>query len=66
MYDRTDGTAGFYQATELMSDRGVRRLEVVDSNGDLAGIITTDDLNELLADEYQQLASVVQAQRPPY
>ncbi|SEH15436.1 CBS domain-containing protein [Natronorubrum sediminis] len=58
--------AGFYQATELMSEHGVRRLPVTDGNGQLNGIITTDDLNELLADEHQQLANVVQAQRPPY
>jgi hypothetical protein len=30
------------------------------------GIITADDLTELLADESQQLASVIQAQRPEY
>ena len=57
---------GFYRATELMSEHGIRRLPVVDSSGQLEGIITVDDLNELLADEHQQLASVVQAQRPPY
>ncbi|AXR78514.1 CBS domain-containing protein [Natrarchaeobaculum sulfurireducens] len=57
---------GFYRATELMSEHGIRRLPVVDTSGQLEGIITVDDLNELLADEHQQLASVVQAQRPPY
>lgn len=57
---------GFYRATELMSEHGIRRLPVVDTSGQLEGIITIDDLNELLADEHQQLASVVQAQRPPY
>ncbi|AFZ74172.1 CBS domain-containing protein [Natronobacterium gregoryi] len=57
---------GFYEATELMSEHGVRRLPVVDSDGELTGIITVDDLHELLADEHQQLAAVVQAQRPPY
>ncbi|ELY48539.1 CBS domain-containing protein [Natronolimnohabitans innermongolicus] len=61
-----DRGAGFYKATELMSEHGVRRLPVVDSGGELAGIITVDDLNELLADEHQQLAAVVRAQRPPY
>ncbi|MFP9190546.1 CBS domain-containing protein [Natronosalvus vescus] len=57
---------GFYQATELMSEHGIRRLPVVDSDGELTGIITSDDLNELLADEHQQLAGVIQAQRPSY
>ena len=49
-----------------MSERGVRRLPVVDSDGTLTGIITADELNELLADEHRELAGVVRAQRPPY
>ncbi|MFU8868347.1 CBS domain-containing protein [Natronococcus sp.] len=61
-----DHAAGFYRATELMSERGVRRLPVTDANGELNGIITVDDLNELLADEHGELAEVVRAQRPPY
>ncbi|TYL37986.1 CBS domain-containing protein [Natronococcus pandeyae] len=58
--------AGFYEATELMSTHGIRRIPVTDSDDQLAGIITADDLNELLADEHQELADVVRAQRPPY
>jgi CBS domain-containing protein len=58
--------AGFYQAAEAMSENGVRRLPVCDDSGDLHGIITADDLTELIADESQQLAAVIQAQRPPY
>lgn len=58
--------AGFYQAAEAMSENGVRRLPVCDDAGELHGIITADDLTELIADESQQLASVIQAQRPPY
>ena len=58
--------AGFYEATELMSEHGIRRLPVTGANDELAGIITADDLTELLADEQQQLATVIQAQRPPY
>ena len=58
--------AGFYEATEVMSERGVRRLPVCDSDGELVGIVTADDLNELLADEHQQFAEVIRAQRPPY
>jgi len=58
--------AGFYHATELMSEHGVRRLPVTDSDGTLTGIITIDDLNELLADEQQELAGVIRQQRPPY
>ena len=57
--------AGFYEATELMSEHGVRRLPVT-NDGDLVGIVTADDLNELLADEQQQFAEIVRAQRPAY
>ncbi len=57
--------AGFYDAAELMADAGVRRLPVVE-NGELRGIITADDLTELLADEQQHLADVLRAQRPSY
>ncbi|WP_254766682.1 CBS domain-containing protein [Salinilacihabitans rarus] len=57
---------GFYQATEMMRRYGVRRLPVVDDDRNLRGIITADDLNELLADEHQEMAGVVRAQRPPY
>ncbi|WP_306061831.1 CBS domain-containing protein [Natronococcus wangiae] len=45
--------AGFYEATELMSERGIRRLPVTGADSELNGIITVDDLNELLADEHQ-------------
>ncbi len=58
--------SGFYEAAQTMSEHGVRRLPVCTDDGKLAGIITADDLTELLADEQQQLAAVIQAQRPSY
>ncbi|ELY47067.1 signal transduction protein with CBS domains [Natronorubrum bangense JCM 10635] len=39
---------------------------MADDDGELTRLITIDDLNELVADEHQQFANVVQAQRPPY
>lgn len=58
-------TAGFYDAATMMSDHGIRRIPVC--NGDtLVGIITADDITELLADENQHLATVIRAQRPEY
>jgi signal-transduction protein with cAMP-binding, CBS, and nucleotidyltransferase domain len=56
---------GFYEAATLMAEHGVRRLPVCEGDV-LTGIITADDLTELLADEQQHLASVIQAQRPEY
>jgi len=60
-----DRDAGFYSATSTMAEHGVRRLPVCEGDS-LVGIITSDDLIELLADEQQQFASVIQAQRPEY
>jgi len=60
-----ESAAGFYEATSLMAEHGVRRLPVCEGET-LVGIITADDLTELLADEQQQLGDVVRAQRPEY
>jgi CBS domain-containing protein len=57
--------AGFYEATELMSEHGVRRLPVTEG-GALVGIVTADDLHEQLAEEQEQFADVIRAQRPAY
>jgi CBS domain-containing protein len=61
-----DPDAGFYEATELMAENAIRRLPVTDEDGTLVGIITADDLAELLAEEQQHLGAVVEAQRPSY
>lgn len=58
--------AGFYEAAKTMSENGVRRLPICDENDEPVGIVTADDLTELLADENQLLASIIQAQRPEY
>ncbi|WP_253737792.1 CBS domain-containing protein [Halohasta salina] len=58
--------AGFFEAVDLMSETGIRRLPVTDDAGGLAGILTSDDLTTLLADEQQGLSKVIEAQRPPY
>jgi signal-transduction protein with cAMP-binding, CBS, and nucleotidyltransferase domain len=58
--------SGFYEAANLMCEHGIRRLPVCSADDELLGIITADDLTELLADEQQQLAEVIRAQRPPY
>lgn len=57
--------AGFHEATSLMAEHAVRRLPVCEGDT-LAGIITSDDLNELLADEQLQFAEIIRAQRPEY
>ncbi|WP_136689008.1 CBS domain-containing protein [Halorhabdus amylolytica] len=57
--------AGFYQAANLMADHGIRRLPVCEDNT-LVGIITADDVTELLADEQQKLGNIIRSQRPEY
>lgn len=56
---------GFYEAAAKMADNGVRRLPIREGDR-LVGIITADDIAELLADEQQQFADVIRAQRAEY
>ncbi len=51
--------AGLFEAIEYMHSKGVRRLPVVDGRGGLIGILTLDDLIELLADEMAALSKLV-------
>jgi CBS domain-containing protein len=48
-----------------MRRRSVRRVPVTD-DGELAGIVTLDDLLVLLADELADLAAVIESESPPY
>lgn len=58
--------AGVWELFENLGDARVRRMPVVDYEGNLAGIITHDDLNTLLADEQRELAEVIEAESPSY
>lgn len=48
---------------ELMKEKGVRRLPVVDSDHMLIGIITIDDITELLAEMIHKVVGVVDRQQ---
>ncbi len=50
---------GVFEAIQYMRAKGVRRLPVVDEGGGLVGILTLDDLLELLAEELHDLAKLV-------
>ncbi len=50
---------GLLETIEKMRDRGIRRLPVVDNVGALAGIITMDDLIELLAEQLTDLVRLI-------
>ena len=47
------------QTMEMMRFKGVRRLPVVDSDGGLAGIVTIDDLLELVAENLVELTRII-------
>jgi CBS domain-containing protein len=49
---------GVYETIQLMRSKGVRRLPVVDAKGGLVGIVSVDDLLELLAEEVSGLAKL--------
>ncbi len=50
---------GLLEAMEIMRYKGVRRLPIVGADGQLVGIVTIDDLLEVLAEQLTELAKVV-------
>ena len=57
---------GLFEAMTTMHEHAVRRLPVVNADGDVAGIVTLDDLFVMLADELDSLTGVIEAESPPY
>ncbi len=55
------GTAGINEGVELMRDRGVRRLLVVDENGGPKGIVSFDDLLVVMAQITGNMAQTIVA-----
>ncbi len=47
------------ETIEIMRDHGVRRLPVVDAHGALIGIVTVDDLLDLMAEQLTDLVRLV-------
>ena len=50
---------GVFETIEHMRAHGVRRMPVVHQQGALVGIISVDDLTELLAEELSQLPKLI-------
>jgi CBS domain-containing protein len=50
---------GIYECMQQMRINGIRRMPVVDRKGGLVGIISLDDLIQLLAEEMTELAKVI-------
>ena len=49
---------GVFETIRLMRTKGIRRIPVVNQEGGLEGIVTADDLLDLLAEEMSELAKV--------
>jgi CBS domain-containing protein len=49
---------GVLETVEAMRMKGVRRMPVVDREGELVGIVTVDDLLEVLAEELTDLTRI--------
>lgn len=54
---------GLPDALRVMREKGVRRLPVVTKSGALAGILTLDDVLDLVAEELQDSVRTVRAER---
>jgi CBS domain-containing protein len=50
---------GVFEVIQLMRVHGVRRMPVVDDDGILVGIVSVDDLIELLAEELGELGKLI-------
>ncbi|MFO1519269.1 MAG: CBS domain-containing protein [bacterium] len=49
---------GIYETIQQMRRKGVRRIPIVDEGQSLVGILTMDDLLELLSEEMSHLSSI--------
>ena len=50
---------GIFETTQMMSEKGVRRIPVVDAEGKLAGIICLDDLMMTFGREVANIAAAI-------
>jgi Mg/Co/Ni transporter MgtE len=53
----------FFESIQRMRMNGIRRMPVVDREGGLVGIIAVDDLIQLLAEEFTELAKLISRQQ---
>jgi len=52
------------QAISLMRGGPFRRLPVVDHAGELVGLLSIDDILDLLAEEFREIGALLKAERP--
>ena len=51
------------ETIKIMRQKGIRRLPVVDDNGALVGIVTLDDLIDLIAEQLKDIAALIGKQQ---
>ena len=51
------------ETIKIMRQRGIRRLPVVDDSGALVGIVTMDDLIDLIAEQLKDIATLIGKQQ---
>lgn len=51
-------------ALRLMRAGAFRRIPVIDSDGCLAGLLSLDDILDLLAEEFREIGRLIQAEQP--
>jgi CBS-domain-containing membrane protein len=56
-------STGIFEAIQYMRSKAVRRLPIVDESGALLGILSLDDLLELLSEELLSIAKLVKHQQ---
>jgi len=54
---------GVFETIQQMRSAGVRRIPVVSKDGSLVGIVSIDDLVQLLAEEMTELAKLISRER---
>lgn len=57
--------ATHFEALQLMSENGIRRIPVVEDGGSLQGIITLDDILVVIAAEMSNASDVIEQQAGP-
>lgn len=60
-----EASSGIYDLVELLSERGLRRVPVVEE-GDLVGIVSLSDVVVLLGMELQHVANAIRTASPAY
>jgi CBS domain-containing protein len=50
---------GIYETVQQMRTRGVRRMPIIDSRDELIGIVSVDDLVQLLGDELNEIGHLI-------